>query len=222
MISPMKIQLLYPLCLRCGSLSVRSSLFCHLCETDFLLPRMMKHYRVIKDSDTFFAVDFLLHWVPQESDSLSELVYLLKHRLSFPVWKFYVEKFIHFQSQNRSSKLKTALIPIPGSRQGKVAYHTQYFVQAWNQLSPADVLNCLRSRPEQVEQKELSLAERGQSQMSFLEDFTTEIYQYDRIILIDDIVTSGHTLKASLMAIKPHLKPSCLIEIKALLSRDKI
>jgi predicted amidophosphoribosyltransferase len=183
---------------------------------------MMKHYRVIKNPDTSFAVDFLLHWVPQESDSLSELVYLLKHRLSFPAWKFYVEKFIYFHSQNRSSKLKTALIPIPGSRHGKAAYHTQYFTQAWKQLSPADVLDCLRSRSEQAEQKELSLEERGVSKMSFLEDFTTQVYQYDRIILIDDIVTSGHTLKASLMAIKPHLKPSCLIEIKALLSRDKI
>lgn len=218
----MKIQFLYPLCLRCGSLSVHSSLFCHFCETEFLLPRMMNHYRVIKDQGSLFTVDFLLHWIPQESDSLSELVYLLKHRLSFLVWKFYVEKFLHFHSKNRSSKLKTALIPIPGSRQGKTAYHTQYFAQAWQQLSQVEVVNCLKSHSEQGEQKELTLEERGLSQMSFLEDFTTGMDQYDRVILIDDIVTSGHTLKASLMALKPHLKPDCLIEIKALLSRDKI
>jgi len=183
---------------------------------------MMKHYRVVKNQEAIFAVDFLLHWVPKESDSLSELVYLLKHRLSFPVWKFYVDQFIHFHSQNRSSQLATALVPVPGSKPGKTAYHTQYFTQAWQELSQVDVMNCLRSEPEHLEQKELSLAERGQTQMSFLEDFTTQIGQYDRIILIDDIVTSGHTLQASLMALKPHLKPGCLIEIKALLSRDKI
>ncbi|MBC7457288.1 MAG: hypothetical protein H7235_03360 [Bdellovibrionaceae bacterium] len=218
----MKIQLLYPLCLRCGSLSVRSSLFCRDCELNFLLPRMMKHYRVIKNQGSLFAVDFLLHWVPKESDSLSELVYLLKHRLSFFVWKFYVEKFIHFHSLNAGSKLKTALVPVPGSRLGKTAYHTQYFVHAWKQFAQGDVLDCLRSEPVQTQQKELTLAERGLVEMSFLEDFTTAIYQYDRIILIDDIVTSGHTLQASLAAIKPYLRSDCLIEIKALLSRDKI
>lgn len=218
----MNIQFLYPLCLRCGSLSVRASLFCQTCEVEFLYPRMMKHYRVIKNDESIFAVDFLLHWIPKESDSLSELVYLLKNRLSFSVWKFYVEKFIQFDSLNHSSLLKTALIPVPGSRQGKTAYHTRYFARAWQEFTSAQVLNCLQSQAQQGEQKELTLAERGLSQMRFLEEFTSEIYQYDRIILIDDIVTSGHTAQASLMAIKPHLRPSCLIEIKALLSRDKI
>jgi len=218
----MKIQFLNPLCLRCGSLSVRSSLFCRDCEICFLLPRMMKHYRVIKNQEALFVVDFLLHWVPKESDSLSELVYLLKNRLSYSVWKFYIEKFMQIHSLNQPSKLKTAIIPLPGSRLGKTAYHTKYFAQAWHELTSTNVMNCLRNESVHHEQKELTLAERGMTKMVFLEDFTTEIGQYDRIILIDDIVTSGHTLQASLMAIKPHLRSECLIEIKALFSRGKI
>jgi pyrimidine operon attenuation protein/uracil phosphoribosyltransferase len=58
--------------------------------------------------------------------------------------------------------------------------------------------------------------------VSFIEDFTNEIYKYEHIILIDDIVTSGHTIQASLMALKPYLRPGCVVEIKALLSRGKI
>ncbi|MBC7753741.1 MAG: hypothetical protein H7Z71_05855 [Moraxellaceae bacterium] len=218
----MKIQLLYPLCLRCGSLSVRSSLFCSTCEESFLSPRMLKHSRVINLQGVSFTVDFLIHWEPQESDSLSELVYLLKSRLSYTVWKFYVEKLTQFQSPRKTVGLKTALIPVPGSRSDKKAYHTQYFARAWQGFSPGNVLNCLMSDAEHAEQKDLTLSERSRTKMKFLEEFTNEIYTYERIVLIDDIVTSGHTLQASFMALKPYLRPDCLIEIKALLSRGKI
>ena len=212
----MKIQILCPLCLRCGSLRVQSSLFCRACEVDFLFPRMQRHHRIIKDS----RVDFLLHWVPNESDSLSELVYLLKSRLSFPVWKFYVEQFITLHSSKK--EFKTALIPVPGSRTGRVAHHTRHFALAWQHFCHGDIVHCLKTAPHHGEQKGLTLAERGAANMSFLEDFTSAIYQYNRIILIDDIVTSGNTLQASLQAIKPHLRSDCLVEIKALLSRGKI
>jgi predicted amidophosphoribosyltransferase len=212
----MIIQFLYPLCLRCGSLSVRSSLFCRYCEIEFLYPRIVLHRRLIKNE----CVDFLMHWVPNESDSLSELVYLLKSRLSFSVWKYYVEKFKNLHAPMR--EMKTAIIPVPGSRIGKVAYHTRYFALAWQLLSAGDIVNCLVSSSEQGEQKDLTLAERGRATMCFLEDFTTVIGEYERVILIDDIVTSGNTLQASLMAIKPHLRSDCLVEIKALLSRGKI
>ena len=183
---------------------------------------MLKHSRVIKIQDVFFSVDFLIHWVPKESDSLSELVYLLKSRLSFTVWKYYVEKLTQFQLPRKTSLLKTALIPVPGSCSEKKAYHTQYFARAWQEFSPGNVLNCLKSDAEHAKQKDLTLSERSLTKMKFLEEFTNEIYTYERIILIDDIVTSGHTLQASFIALKPHLRPDCLIEIKALLSRDKI
>ena len=212
----MKIQFLYPLCLRCGALSVRSGLFCRTCETEFLFPRLMKHRRLIENQN----VDFLLHWVPDESDSLSELVYLLKNRLSFSVWKYYAEKFINLHPPMK--ELKTALIPVPGSRRGKVAYHTRYFALAWQHFCSGDIMNCLVSAAEQGEQKDLALSERGGATMSFLEDFTSVMGDYDRVVLIDDIVTSGNTLQASLTALKPYLRSDCLVEIKALLSRDKI
>ena len=183
---------------------------------------MLKHSRVINLQGVSFTVDFLIQWVPRESDSLSELVYLLKSRLSFPVWKYYVEKFLHVQSPHRKPVLKTALVPAPGSRSKKTAYHTQYFAQAWQEFSPGNVINCLMSDTDHANQKDLTLSERSWTRMKFLEEFTNEIYAFERVVLIDDIVTSGHTLQASLTALKPYLRPNCLIEIKALLSRDTI
>ncbi len=218
----MKIQVLYPLCLRCGSLAVRSSLFCRNCEVDFLLPRVLKQTRLIEAGDKVYNVDFLLQWNPKESDCLSELVYLLKNPFSFSTWKFYVEKFIQFDSRFKNQNLITAIVPVPGSHFGSTAYHTKYFAQAWQNLSHGTIISCLTNRPKQNEQKGLTLNERREAQLSFHEDFTTEIHRYERIILVDDIVTSGYTLQASLMALKPHLHPGCVIEIKALLSRGKI
>lgn len=214
-------QMLYPLCLRCGSLQGRTSLFCQNCEIHFLAARMGRHQRWINDSDERYIVDFLFHWIPEESDSLSELVYLLKSRLSRPTWKFFVKKFIELD-QNQMSGNKTAAIPIPGSRPDRIAYHTRYFSEEWVRQTGASLVPCLKSANTKASQKELSLEERANSTMEFLEEFTNILKDCERVVLIDDIVTSGHTIRASLTALKPYLRPGCLIEIKALLSREKI
>ncbi len=183
---------------------------------------MLKHSRAISGFKKSIPVDFLLHWIPEESDCLSELVYLLKSPLSLPVWKFYIERFIQFHFFKTKSKLKTAVIPIPGSQKGKTAYHTKYFAKAWQQFMPCEILDCLGHEADSLQQKDLTLKQRGQTQFSLLEDFTTRLYQQERVVVIDDIVTSGNTLQSSLMALKPFLRRDCVIEIKALLSRDKI
>lgn len=216
----MNIHFLYPLCLRCGFLSVRRSLFCIHCENEFLGPRFLNHVRWIEVENSQYAVDFLLHWIPQESDSLSELVYLLKNKLSASVWDYYVQQFI--EKKEIKKHISTAIIPIPGSTLNKKAYHTLYFAKAWQKYHSGNIINCLINESLDGPQKKKTSLERTLIQPRFIEDFTTAIYEQERVILVDDIVTSGHTLQASLRALKPYLHKGCKVEIKALLSRSKI
>lgn len=113
------------------------------------------------------------------------------------------------------------IIPVPG-HQRKEAYHTQYFAQALAKKIQIPVVNCLRNQRQMESQKESDLRNRALAMFQFNEEFTQEISQADRVILIDDIITSGHTLKACLRALKPYLKPRSQVEIIALLSREKI
>lgn len=138
------------------------------------------------------------------------------------MWNFLVPYF-NIPSE---AHLKTVIIPIPGNRPHQVAFHTQYFAEIWSKWTGYPMINALAMQDQGTgpdsAQKAHSLEERAQVRMTFLEEFTSFLYDHERIILIDDIVTSGFTLTAGLKALKPHLRPECQIEIKALLSREKL
>ncbi len=81
---------------------------------------------------------------------------------------------------------------------------------------------CLRRPQGKTSQKKLNLADRSRIEFEFIEEFTNILCKYERVILIDDIVTSGATLSACIDVIKPNLKRGCQIDIIALFSREKV
>lgn len=221
------LQFICPVCLRCGSFRVQNSFFCQNCERQFLKKQLLNRTRTLIVEGQAYPVQFLISWIPYKSDSLSEAVYLLKSYFSFPSWRYYTA-----QLQITNDARSAALVPVPGRQPGRTAYHTQYFSQSLSPYLKAPVLPCLIRRNSQgsysgnsasnTQQKHLNREGRAQVQFQFLEEFTLPLLSCERVILIDDIITTGHTLSACIAALKPHISPTCCISIIALLSREKI
>lgn len=215
------LHILCPLCVRCSSLRVEVSFFCSICEEEFLFRRLDIHERAIDFKNQKTSAKYLIRWRSGESDCLSEVVYLLKSGLSLVAWKYYsniLAKLIDIQSD----KEKTFLVPVPSRAKRGSAYHTQYFSQFLSQFLGYPVLKCLKSDGFLQSQKSLNLHDRAGAKFEFCEEFTSSVYAAQRIIFVDDIITSGSTLKACHETLKPHLSRDCKIDIIALFSREKI
>ncbi len=213
--------LICPLCVRCGSLQVGSNFFCLECEKEFLHLRIDMHTRSLEFKHKTYGVKYLINWTPGESDCLSSVVYLLKSRWSRSAWENYGRLFAKLFDFS-FAKNKTCFIPVPSGKKQKMSFHTRYFSQFLTDFYQADRLLCLKSAGHLQSQKSLRLDERSRIKFEFSEEFTSLVLAYNRVVLVDDIITSGNTIKACLETLKPHLAPSCKIEIIALFSREKI
>lgn len=212
MLDFLKLQMLSPLCVRCGSFQVQECFLCKNCEESFLNGRLKPQWR---DLNNHF-VQSLIEWHPGESDSLSEIVYLLKSRLSQKAWAFYSRQVKITCSHN------AVIVPVPSSRTGRTAFHTKYFAEALRAQHQVSIIDCLLSFEQKGSQEALTVEKRAEIQFQFIEDFTQKMRSYHRVILIDDIITTGHTLSACLSVLKEHMRPSQEIEIIALFSRFKV
>jgi predicted amidophosphoribosyltransferase len=182
---------------------------------------MDTYVRMIEYNHHEYKVRYLLKWTAGESDCLSEIVYLLKSRWSKLAWHYYANifsKLLHFEK----AKSAVCCIPIPSSQRQKESYHTRYFSYFFSLFNNCDQIPCLRSQSDFQSQKSLNLGARAGVQFEIREEFTSSLFKYDQIILIDDIITSGNTITACIETLKPHLSQDCKIDIIALFSREKI
>lgn len=177
--------------------------------------------RILEFNNKQLKVKYLIQWRPGESDCLSETVYLLKSALSASAWSYYSK--IVIELLNLKNKMnETFLIPIPSRKNKNRHYHTKYFSFFLAQSLKGSVFACLKSSGALQEQKGLNLDERSGVKFEFCEEFTSRVRGAQSIILVDDIITSGSTLKSCLETLKPHLSRDCKIDIIALFSREKI
>lgn len=168
-----------------------------------------------------YEVQSMIQWPPFKSDSISAMVYLLKSRLSRSAWNNYAQ-FFDFLPLATSS---TIYIPVPSRKINKAAFHTMHFAQALSQRFGGQVLNCLKNSTKtsaRNNQKDQDYHGRSQVDFLFIEEFTKELSHSDRIILIDDIITTGFTLSACIEALHSAVPRSLQIDILTLFSREKI
>ncbi len=177
-----------PVCLKCGSYFVRNNYFCTACGFDFIqnFTKMRQHIY-----DDTLAVNSFLCWEKFESDSCSELVYLLKTRSSQCAWCWYVNIFDSEICDLIRPEKNSVLIAVPGS---KKSFHTTYFTNEIQRLTGCETLFAIQKKPNAKPQKQNNANDRSLIEFEINEEFTERLLSADWIYLIDDIVTTGSTL----------------------------
>lgn len=194
-----------PLCLKCGSFQIQKSAFCGNCENNFLAPRIsfykVQNLSAFKNQPAeHVPIYSFIRWKKYESDSLSEWVYLLKNKVSQPRWDWVAE---NLSSNPKIQELKlnqnSILIPIPGHRK---SYHTQNFCKALSRVFGCAVIeNTFSFLHLERQQKRLGLQERGDIKLILNEEITGLLQYAERLVLVDDIVTTGATLKSAVQTL---------------------
>jgi predicted amidophosphoribosyltransferase len=184
-----------PLCLKCGSIWVQDNYFCAKCSRDFL----QQHFGLIQNKiNENLNVTSFIRWNKNQSNALSELVYLLKTRTSYFAWTKYVESFEDEICKLVDGKENTILIPVPGTRK---SFHTSYFAKAVQSMTGCRAIFALNKPIDLGMQKTKSLSERRLIVINVNEDFTEQLLMADKVVLIDDILTTGATLNGCISAL---------------------
>ncbi len=195
-----------PLCIKCGSYFVQENYFCRYCEK-YLFENYFQP--LTTDFEPDLSVASFLKWKQYESDSVSELVYLLKTKTSDLAWNWLTKQV---EAEICESILPgSILIPVPGSA---TSFHTNHFCQAVQNLTGCESINALIKKNGQKHQKTLSAISRLNSQFIINEEFTQRLNSASHVCLIDDIVTTGATLKNISNAIRCSTKSENAHDLK--------
>lgn len=182
-------QIESPVCLRCGSYRIHTNYFCLICTNNFLCKKLGPPRLEVFDNIEVYS---FICWLKNESDCLSELIYLLKTRSSEQAWAWFVDKLESEICTIIDPHPGTVLISVPGS---KKSFHTDYFSGQVEKLTGCRLIKPMYKMNVARPQKLKTAAERKGTEFAFNEEFTDIVSTATKIYLIDDIVTTGATLK---------------------------
>lgn len=214
MLKNIRQSLYNPNCLSCGSYFVHNHLFCDYCYTVKIEPKLdLKKHSFASGNVAYSIFD----WNPGESDLLSEMVYRFKSDRSILAWRHYSELAIKAFSYEMDPTEFSYVVPIPGSK--KTSVHAGVFAAIVSEIIKKPVLDILikpKSDDQNKEQKLKSKAERSLNQFRLREEFTQNFDYLDitnkRILLVDDIITTGNSYNQCLQVIGTS-KPSALLTL---------
>lgn len=182
-------QIECPLCIRCGSYFVEENYFCLKCTNQFLPTYFEKK---IINYNQLIQVTSFIQWKKNESQALSELIYLLKTKNSDLAWAWFTRAFEAEICDLIVPNPTSVLVPVPGS---KISHHTFNFSRAIQNLTGCRMMPLLQKALDQKNQKSKTAIERSNIQFELNEEFTENLQGVRQIYLIDDVVTTGSTLK---------------------------
>lgn len=184
-------------CINCGELQLyKNSGFCAYC---FSKIEKLYFRDVTNQNSEYF---FLLNWIPHKSDSISNLLTILKEYRRPHQVQFYSELLAAILINQIKDK-HIVLVPIPGSKPernlslmlanglGKILS-----LEVWDVLIKT---NCAKS------QKNKSKTQRKSITFKIDEKFTSDCKNKiceKTIIIVDDISTTGSSLKAASRALR--------------------
>ncbi len=181
-----------PGCLKCGSFFIEETLFCKICFTEEIEPRInaMKVSHVEKNRHFY-----LLEWFKNDGFFIDQLVYRLKSDNSPAAWAFYSKLLKYLCPVN--FKNYHAIVPIPGSKSSSV--HSLVFAQELAKLTGLPVLTLLQKNNSFEEQKKGTAAQRSRQKMACVKEQKFE--QFTKFVFVDDVLTTGQSFFQSNLAL---------------------
>lgn len=187
-----------PTCIKCGSLFVNDSLFCSYCENVFLKPASKIKTRITENNNKHI---YLIDWIPNESDVISQMAYKLKKNQSSYAWRFFANELARQMIEKKEFDNYLAIVPLPGS--AKSSTHSKIFAESLSQLTHIPVWDCLKYELSGEQQKAKTKKQRLEDKRtpilrSEFVQFTDQESRLGSILFVDDILTTGQTFKSSL------------------------
>lgn len=189
-----------PCCL-CGTYLRGQGPTCSVCWEQ-LLERFQSAAPERREQD--IAVS-LFNWIPGDGAKISRLVRHLKGDHQASEWRWIARAWLGqgvWPSHRKSARAKAlVLVPMP-SPTGRL--HALHFARGFAEELGAEVCDYLRldGAPAHAEQKNLRRWSRRRRRLRCREDITLSELKAKTIVLIDDVVTTGSTVRAARQALR--------------------
>lgn len=176
-------------CLHCGGYSTNDSLFCSVCIKTLWARHMSVRHGLV-DEIPIFA---LFCWEQDRDRQTSMLVTALKGGVLPSSLEYYAQEFLFRERPHVPSN--SIIVPCPGSRPD----HASQLAKKFGDLISIETIDLLcKIKPDEGTQKSKSKEQRSQIK------FHCKLPVTDRhVIFIDDVVTTGATVRAAKQAIGP-------------------
>ncbi len=194
-----------PICFKCGSFFVQQHLFCEVCFESEILPRLSLKQRTIQFNESEINHFYLFDWIPGESDLLSGMIYQIKSNRCIMAIEFYTKILTcYFKESLEGRILYNCVLPMPGSHNSSV--HSDIIGEQVSQILGLAFSRVFYKETDKIPQKVLSSKHRKRVRVekntSRLNELFTKIESAKlRPIYVDDVLTTGSTLKAAINAI---------------------
>lgn len=184
-----KVNLIGRQCCHCGSFFSNHSLFCSHCEK-----RLWHRHQVLEISEIDNSkIISLFDWMPDQDRQISKLMAGLKGGKLSSAFIYYTREFLARRKPHLPSG-EAVLVPCPGRRPD----HAWRFASVLSKDLSLEVWDVLNKEESQRSQKRKNRKQRAE-----LRFFCHSAMAHKHVIFIDDIVTTGATIRAARKAIGP-------------------
>jgi len=184
-------------CANCGHIHTKEkTMLCSHCYFE-ILKYYSEKQNYISYKDQQILTYSLFNWKPGASNALSSLMTCLKGRSPEDVWLFYAIEFIQKRIGLSSIPKNSILTPCPNSK--KIEDHAFQFCQALSKITGIQMKVIFTSESQtHFRHQNRSLRELDMNtRLSWSEKFTKSEFREQHIIFVDDIITTGTTVKSA-------------------------
>ncbi|MCB0356298.1 MAG: ComF family protein, partial [Bdellovibrionales bacterium] len=168
-----------------------------------------KHFKTPDDLQLLSAVKLpamaLWEWSPTKNTWCEELIYQMKNKKLLYIHHYLVEMWLS-DVLTFYKKARSSLCVVPSPRRSWAKYdHAHSLAQALAEKLSLPLIDCLERENQEV-QKRKSKQQRAAIKIGLKTQFLD--WQFNEVIFIDDVITTGSTLQAAWIALgKPrHFK----------------